>query len=395
MQKCEVCEASWDAKRILDICPFCGANLRKKTTAGSIETIESAFKLILERHGQDVFKSGALLGLLGDYAPSLIKERKLVKVAIESGAYKAICESSAINRTHIMEKYVSILNETYYIDENWAKKVLMWCFEIFNPNAVTESNIAVKKEAEIVKEEDNSNNYEKLVISADSKVLNNNHSVITIDNILSLYRETIQKKAEGQGKYKEQIQNNYEYGVVKVGFEPITSNDFVFENGMNDGSIPAHFIPAIEKGIMESARHGTVAEFPVIGVKATLLGGLYHPITSTDNAFFEAAKKAFQDGITRAYPVVLEAIGLLKIDIPSEKIKAIKAIFDDINKRRGHVLGTESSDDKNNIIVKAEVPLPEMNDYSTFLSRISDTETRFHLEFVKYNRVSKDLVKQT
>lgn len=112
MQKCKDCGASWDVKRVLDICPFCGADLREKTTADSIE---AAFKLILERHGQDVFQSGVLLGLLGDYAPSLIKERNLVKVAIEAGAYKAICLAPDVEKKHVLNKYVSVLTEKYFM----------------------------------------------------------------------------------------------------------------------------------------------------------------------------------------------------------------------------------------------------------------------------------------
>jgi len=123
MQKCKECGASWEIKRILEVCPFCGANLKEKSTADSIET---AFKIILERHGQDVFQSGVLLGLLGDYAPSLVKERKLVKVAVESGAYWAICAASVAEREHVLNKYASLLTDSYFIDEMWARKALMW-----------------------------------------------------------------------------------------------------------------------------------------------------------------------------------------------------------------------------------------------------------------------------
>ena len=200
MQKCEVCGASWDAKQILDICPFCGADLREKLTA---DTIEDAFRLILERHGQDVFHSSVLLGLLGDYAPSLIKERKLVKVAVESGAYKAICESPAHNRTHIVNKYVSLLTETYFIDEKWAKKALMWCLDIFDPKAVTKGSKVVKKEAEKGKKDCGVNTFEKAVTLSDSKDFDTASTTITFEDISSLYKETIRKEVEAQGKFKE------------------------------------------------------------------------------------------------------------------------------------------------------------------------------------------------
>lgn len=285
------------------------------------------------------------------------------------------------------------IRQKYFIDENWAKKALLWCFQVFDSNAIAEEEIEVKKEIVVVKEDENSGVYEQEEISTDSKNLafDNNRAVITFDDVSPLYKETIRKETEAQGKYKELIKDNYEYGVVKIRFEPITGNEFIFENAINDGSIPTQYIPVIEKGIIESARNGFVSGFPIIGVKATLLGGLYHPITSTDNAFIEAAKKAFEDGISRAYPIVLEAIGILKVDIPSEKLKDI---FNDINARRGRVLGTESSENKNYIIVKAEVPLPEMGEYSAFLTQIAGTKAQFRVEFIKYDHVSKDLVKR-
>ena len=126
MKTCKACGSSWDTKQTIDRCPFCGADLREKIT---VDSIESVFKLILERHGQNVFYSNILLGLLGDYAPSLIKERNLVKIAIESGAYKAICTVSVEEREHELNKYVSLLTESYFIDEMWARKVLMWCVD--------------------------------------------------------------------------------------------------------------------------------------------------------------------------------------------------------------------------------------------------------------------------
>lgn len=132
MQKCKICGASWDIERILDVCPFCGANLREKP---KISSIEDAFKIILEKHGQSAFQSGILMGLLGDYAPMLIREKKLVKVAIEAGAYKALCEANVSERKEVINKYTSILSESFFIDEVWAKKVLLWCSDALSGSA--------------------------------------------------------------------------------------------------------------------------------------------------------------------------------------------------------------------------------------------------------------------
>ena len=138
MQQCRECGASWNVKRIFDVCPFCGADLREKAT---IDSIESAFKLISERHGQNVFQSSILLGFLGDYAPSLIKERNLVKVAIEAGAYKAICLAPAAEREHVLNKYASLLTDSYFIDKAWARKALEWCIGALDSGSNIEKSI--------------------------------------------------------------------------------------------------------------------------------------------------------------------------------------------------------------------------------------------------------------
>lgn len=133
MQECKMCKASWNIAKKLATCPFCGADLNEHK---QIESIEAAFKMIVERHGKEVFgKTGKLIGLLGDYAPNLMKERKLVKVAIEAGAYEAILNAANVSNSEIeltIKKYVAVLNETYFIDELWARKALQWCAGVLN-----------------------------------------------------------------------------------------------------------------------------------------------------------------------------------------------------------------------------------------------------------------------
>lgn len=124
MQSCRNCNSTWNSDVIVDSCPFCGKKLNEEIVAS---TIEEAFEIIFQKHGQGVFGENRLIGLLSDYAPSLGREKKLVKIAVESGAYKAICSASTSERKHTVEKYISILSETYFIDENWAKKALLWC----------------------------------------------------------------------------------------------------------------------------------------------------------------------------------------------------------------------------------------------------------------------------
>lgn len=135
MQKCKKCGASWNVNYNVEMCPFCGSDLKEKIKTYSVE---DAFKIILEKHGQSVFQSETLLGLLGDYAPTLIREKKLVKVAMEAGAYKALCDADIKERKQVLNKYVSILSDSFFIDKLWAREALLWCFNALSKN--TESS---------------------------------------------------------------------------------------------------------------------------------------------------------------------------------------------------------------------------------------------------------------
>ena len=128
MQKCKSCGACWDAKRS-DRCPFCGSDLIEKK---DIDTIGEAFSLIYKNHGPEVFQSRVLLGFLGDYAPLLTRERKLIKTAIECGAYPEICTSEISDLPRIAARYASVLTEEYFFDEAWAKAVISWLVDLRN-----------------------------------------------------------------------------------------------------------------------------------------------------------------------------------------------------------------------------------------------------------------------
>ena len=146
MQKCQKCGASWDVKAVFEICPFCGTSLNDKF---NLDSIESVLKIILERHGKETLYSSALLGFLGDYAPSLQKERKLIKVALESGAYKAICLASDRELQNIFNRYISVLTDSYFIDETWARKVLAWCIHSLDNKDTTNQKDRLKFDKEI------------------------------------------------------------------------------------------------------------------------------------------------------------------------------------------------------------------------------------------------------
>lgn len=412
MQICKECGASWDVKRIIDVCPFCGADLREKATADSIE---DAFTMILERHGQGAFQSEVLLGLLSDYAPTLTRERKLVKIAVESGAYRAICEAPNSEKEHILNKYVSILSDSYFINETWAKKVLLWCMQTIMPDSsicsVNVNNACISTDTTVLLSGDHVDSLSKSMLGHSTGIKRTDSTANTsrdeverntnTENYLSgvqktsfhgMYLYTILKGIEGEGKYKKNDLPYGEYGVVRIQFEPReVGGGFHFENAISDGSVPQNYIPAIERRLYECAQEGIITGIPVVGVTAILCGGSYHPVASTKNAFQEAAHMAFADAMTKAYSVILEAIGTLTVYIPDEKIRDV---FADISARRGLIMGMNPSDVPFMQIVVAEVPMPEMSDYSLALDSITNGKGYFTFDFCKYKQAPMNIVEK-
>ena len=195
------------------------------------------------------------------------------------------------------------------------------------------------------------------------------------------YRETIRKKVEVQGRHKKQSGGHGQFGDVYIRFEPIDGEDFVFAEEIVGGSVPKNFFPAVEKGLRECIAKGAIAGYPMVGVKATLYFGSYHPVDSSEMAFKTAATIAFKNGIPQAQPTILEPIGTLKAYIPDEKMGDIMG---DITKRRGRVLGMGPTDEPKMQELVAEVPMAEMGDFSTVLRSTTAGRGYFSLEFARY-----------
>ena len=175
------------------------------------------------------------------------------------------------------------------------------------------------------------------------------------------YRETIRKKVTLiEGNHKKQSGGHGQYGNVKMNFEPIPSDGFEFAEEVFGGSVPKNFFPAVEKGIREAMEHGVLAGFPMVGMKATLVDGKYHPVDSNELSFKMAARLAYKAGIPQASPVILEPVGSLKVYIPDSYMGDI---IGDLNKRRGRVMGMNPAEDGLQL-VEAEVPMSEVADYA-------------------------------
>ena len=195
------------------------------------------------------------------------------------------------------------------------------------------------------------------------------------------YREKIKGRVEAHGRHKKQSGGSGQFGDVWVRFEPQDeTDDLVFAEEVFGGSVPKNFFPSVEKGLRNSIVKGVLAGYPLVGLKATLYDGSYHPVDSNDMAFQTAARLAYQDGIPKAKPTILEPIGLLKVTIPDANLGDIMS--DISSKRRGTVLGMTA--DEGMQIVEAEVPMAEMGSYTIDLRSMTQGRGAFTCKFVRY-----------
>ena len=205
------------------------------------------------------------------------------------------------------------------------------------------------------------------------------------------FKETIRKKADVEYKYKKQSGGHGQYGHVKMTFEPSgdLETPYVFEQTVVGGAVPKNYFPAVEKGIQESVLRGPVAAYPVVGVKATLYDGSYHPVDSSEMAFKTAAIQAFKKGFMEAFPILLEPIVSMKVSVPD---KFTGDVMGDLNKRRGRVLGMNPDPaHKGNTIVEADVPMLSIYGYSTDLRSMTGGSGLFSYEFARYEQAPSDI----
>ena len=203
------------------------------------------------------------------------------------------------------------------------------------------------------------------------------------------FRETIRKKADVEYKYKKQSGGHGQYGHVKMTFEPSgdLETPYVFEQTVVGGAVPKNYYPAVEKGLAEAVLKGPMAAYPVVGVKAVLYDGSYHPVDSSEMAFKTAAIQAFKKGFMEASPVLLEPISSLKVIVPD---KYTGDVMEDLNKRRGRVLGMNPIDGGKQEIL-ADVPTMELYGYTTSLRAITGGSGDYSYEFARYEQAPSDI----
>ncbi len=209
------------------------------------------------------------------------------------------------------------------------------------------------------------------------------------------YREAIRKKVFVEGKHKKQSGGHGQYGHVKMEFEPGEKDELEFSERVFGGSVPRNYFPAVEKGLQDCIVHGVLAGYPVVGLKATLVDGSYHPVDSSEMAFKLAASIAYKKGMEEASPVLLEPIGHLEVLIPDSYMGDV---IGDINKRRGRVLGMNPQSGGIQQVV-AEVPMAAMHKYATDLRSMSHGRGEFSFTFERYEdapaNVAQKVIEET
>ena len=222
-----------------------------------------------------------------------------------------------------------------------------------------------------------------------SRLLNEYKVEIELDKPKVAYRETIKKTSDVEAKHKKQSGGHGQYGHVKMRFS--ASGDletpFLFEQEVVGGAVPKNYFPAVEKGLQESMQRGPLEAYPVVGVKAVLYDGSYHPVDSSEMAFKMATIQAFKKGFMEAGPVLLEPIASVKVTVPDS---FTGDIMGDLNKRRGRVLGMNPTAAGKQVI-EADVPMSSMYGYCTDLRSMTGGQGEYSYEFARYEQAPSDV----
>lgn len=212
---------------------------------------------------------------------------------------------------------------------------------------------------------------------------------VTLETPKVAFRETIKKTSDVDTKYKKQSGGHGQYGHVKMKFEPSgdLETPYVFEETVVGGAVPKNYFPAVEKGLQESVLKGPLAGYPVVGVKATLYDGSYHPVDSSEMAFKTATSQAFKKGFMEAGPILLEPIASIKVVVPDDYTGDVMG---DLNKRRGRVLGMNPIAGGYQEIV-ADIPMTGLFGYCTVLRSMTGGRGTYSYEFARYEQAPSDV----
>ncbi|MBE5893804.1 MAG: elongation factor G [Lachnospiraceae bacterium] len=222
-----------------------------------------------------------------------------------------------------------------------------------------------------------------------SRLMNEYKVEVELDRPKIAYKETIKKTSDVEYKYKKQSGGHGQYGHVKMRFSPAADDSvaYTFEQEVVGGAVPKNFFPAVEKGLQDSVVKGPLAAYPVVGVKAVLYDGSYHPVDSSEMAFKMATIQAFKKGFMEAQPVLLEPIMSLKVTVPDAYAGDVMG---DLNKRRGRVLGMNPIGGGKQV-VEADIPMSGLYGYCTDLRSMTGGRGDYSYEFARYEQAPSDV----
>jgi elongation factor G len=216
-----------------------------------------------------------------------------------------------------------------------------------------------------------------------SKLARRYHTHVILHAPKVPYRETVRGKAEAQGRHKKQTGGHGQFGDCKLRIEPMArGSGLVFANEIFGGAIPRQYVPAVEKGVRESAARGYLAGYPVVDFKVTVIDGSYHDVDSSEMAFKLAGRIAFRKCMEEAKPALLEPVMRIEIEAPDE---FAGALMGDLTSRRGRVQGMESG--TSGTLIRAEVPMAEILSYGTALTSMTQGRGSFRMEMDHYDIV--------
>jgi elongation factor G len=367
-------------KTIID--PFVGAINFVKINSGTLKT---GIEIAVHDTGKQE-KIGALFSLMGK-----------TQIAVElAHAGDIVCVSKLDNihtgytisdpKAPIVYPVVEVLKPTIYVSINPKNKA----DEDKISNALQRLNIEDPTFEIVRNKETNQQLLGGLGMTHINFVLDRIKTVFKVDvqqeEPKVVYRETIKKKVEAEGKHKKQSGGAGQFGHVWIRFEPSTKT-FEFTEEVFGGAVPKNYFPAVEKGLLETFEHGPLAGFPVIFVKSTLYDGSYHPVDSNELSFKLAASLAFKEACKQAQPTILEPILKLYITV---KDQFVGDVMGDMNKRRGRVLGMAQGDEGQ--IIEAEAPESEVLKYTIDLKAMTQGSGSFQREFARYEEVPHHLI---
>ena len=369
-------------KTIVD--PFIGKYSLIKVASGVLKPDD----MLYDTESQDEFRSGKLYVFCGN-KPQEVPE-------LRAGDIGAIAKLDASTGDTISTKASPILFEKFDVSTPYTYKRYA-AKNKGDLDKVAQALAKIAQEDLTMKTVNDAGNHQTLLYG-----MGDQHLDIIISKLQSKYkveaelskpavafRETIRKNSDVDSKYKKQSGGHGQYGHVKMKFEPSgdLNTPYVFEQIVVGGAVPKNYFPAVEKGIADSVTAGPMAGYPVVGVKAILYDGSYHPVDSSEQAFKTAANMAFKKGFMEASPVLLEPIVSLHVTGPD---KFTGDVMGDLNKRRGRVLGM-NPDHKGNTIIDADVPQSELYGYSTTLRSMTGGSGDFAYEFARYEQAPADV----